>query len=345
MSPSSQGHKPGPEARQAEPFPIMGQFLTYMEAVLGRSPLTVKEYRYDLSLFFRYLLRLSGRSSATDWEQAEISGIDLAFLQKIQLNDAYAFLAWLGRERSAGPANRARKVAALRAFFKYCCHKEKLFSPNPMQDLESPKQLKKLPKYLNLAESEALLRVADQSDQAFSARNYCILTLFLNCGLRLSELSGIRLSDLQGDHLRVLGKGGKERTVYLNEACQLALEQYLAERPQNLDEASLSYLFISRQKRPMSNAAIQRMIKQSLKRAGLDSQRFSTHKLRHTAATLLYQYGKVDIRMLQQILGHSSVATTEIYTHTNSEQLHEAVERNPLAQLRPGRTKGHGDRT
>lgn len=312
-------------------FPLLSEFLTYMEVILGRQPLTTKEYRYDLILFFRYIKQTrSGRGLNLD--VIEISDIDVVFLKEITLTDCYGFLTWLTRERKAGPANRARKVAALRAFFKYIVHKKKLFEFNPVQELESPKQLKRLPKHLSLEESKTLLQAGTRVGEQFPERDYCILTLFLNCGLRLSELSSIRCQDIQEDRLRVIGKGNKERTVYLNGACIDAINDYLAVRPvRGVKAAAKPFLFISRQGNRLANASIQRMIKNSLKSAGLDSTKYSTHKLRHTAATLMYQYGRVDIRLLQQILGHSSVSTTEIYTHVDDAHLHEAVEKNPLA--------------
>ncbi len=315
-------------------FPLLSEFLTYMEVILGRQFLTVKEYRYDLILFFRFI-KYSRYNRKEDFESISIEDVDVSFLKQISLTDCYAFLTWLTRERKAGPANRARKVAALRAFFKYVVHKKKLLDYNPVQELESPKQQKRLPKHLSLEESKTLLKAGANKTSQFPERDYCILTLFLNCGLRLSELSAIRIQDIDEDRLSVIGKGNKERTVYLNGACLKAIEDYLAVRPiRGVKEEAKPYLFISRQGNRMANASIQRMIKERLKAAGLDSTKYSTHKLRHTAATLMYQYGQVDIRLLQQILGHSSVSTTEIYTHIDDSHLHEAVEKNPLADQR-----------
>lgn len=331
---NTEKQKSAEQVQELALFPLLSEFLTYMEVILGRQPLTVKEYRYDLILFFRYIKQARSKK-AVNFDEIQIADIDQTFLQEISLTDCYAFLTWLTRERAAGPANRARKVAALRAFFKYIVHKKKLFEYNPVQELESPKQVKRLPKHLSLDESKNLLKAGLNESEQFAERDYCILTLFLNCGLRLSELSAIRKEDIQEDRLRVIGKGNKERTVYLNGACISALEKYLAVRPsRGVKEAAKPYLFISRQGNRLANASIQRMIKQSLKSAGLDSSKYSTHKLRHTAATLMYQYGQVDIRLLQQILGHSSVSTTEIYTHIDDSHLHEAIEKNPLADER-----------
>lgn len=311
---------------------ILNQFLDYMSGIRGRSPLTLKEYRYDLTLFLRYYLRLKRLvDTSLPFRETPIDAADRELLAQIQLSDLYGFIGWLSREKKASAATRSRKIASLRSFFKYLHSKAHLISENPAIDLESPKQVKRQPRYLELEESKALLHAtAQRPNEELSARDYCILTLFLNCGMRLAELCGINLEDIHEDSLRVLGKGGKERTVYLNGACLRALSNYMDERPtKNLKDPSA--LFISRQGNRLSRQAVQLLVKNALKRAGLDSRQYSTHKLRHTAATLLYKYGQVDIRLLQQILGHASVSTTEIYTHLDSASLHSAIEKNPLA--------------
>ncbi len=322
-------------------FPILEEYLGYIEAIQGRSPLTVKEYGYDLQLFFRFIIRSRGGQKDVPFNKIDISGVDRELLRSIRLSDCYAFLTWLVRERDASTANRARKVATLRSFFSYLKTKKSIIDEDPTYELESPKITKRQPRYLTLDESERLLAKVDEKDSRFSARDYCIVTLFLNCGMRLSELCGIDLQDISGETLRVLGKGGKERTVYLNGACLDALEAYLQVRPKRgIKAEAKDALFISRQGNRISNSAVQRLIKQYIRQAGLDPARYSTHKLRHTAATLMYKYGQVDIRRLQQILGHSSVSTTEIYTHVDAAGLHDAVERNPLASVRSDRHSG-----
>ncbi len=325
---------PQDKDRQKFTFPILEEYLAYMEAILGRSPLTVKEYRYDLQLFFRFLRRHRGEVlKDTPIDEIELYMINQTYLRTVRLTDFYAFLSWLTRERDASASNRSRKVSSLRSFFNWLSSKRNYIDEDPASELESPKLPKKQPKYLSLEESRRLLAEVDPKEDPFAARNYCILTLFLNCGLRLAELCSIDLEDIQGNILKVTGKGGKERTIYLNQACQAAIAAYLPERPENPKDKKA--LFISRQGNRLARTSVQRMIRKYLKKAGLDPTKYSTHKLRHTAATLMYQYGEVDIRMLQQILGHESVATTEIYTHLDRAQLHEAVEKNPLAQERP----------
>jgi site-specific recombinase XerD len=320
-------------------FPRLEQFLGYFQAIRERSPLTIREYRYDLVLFFRFLINKRGQAVPdTKFDEIDISGVDDSFLQSVKLTDFYAWLTWLSRERRCGPAARARKTAALKAFFNYLKSKAFAIQENPALELEAPRQLRQLPRHLSLDESRQLLETAADLENPRAIRDVCILTFFLNCGLRLSELCSISLSDIREDTLVVMGKGGKERTIYLNGACIDALNDYLAERPQTgLRDADA--LFISRLRRRISPKTVQLLLKNYLLAAGLDPRRYSVHKLRHTAATLMYQYGKVDIRALQQILGHASIATTEIYTHVDNAALHRAVESNPLNQVRPGRKR------
>lgn len=316
-------------------FTLMEEYLDYMLTIQGRSALTVKEYHYDLTLFFRYYLCFRKKTAdPKKLDEADISGINEKILSEINLQDLYAFLSWMARERNAGNSNRARKVSALRSFFKYLSAKRGVIPTDPAAELESPRRVKRQPRYLSLDESKQLLAQPLKEEGPLAVRNHTILTLFLNCGLRLAELCSINLSDIREDTMTVMGKGGKERTIYLNSACVRAIEAYRQVRPKdNVKEPDA--LFISRQGNRISQSAVQRMIHQYILRAGLDPKRYSTHKLRHTAATLMYQYGEVDIRLLQHILGHSSVATTEIYTHLDNAQLHSAVDKNPLANEQP----------
>ncbi len=320
-------------------FPRLEQFLGYFQAIRERSPLTISEYRYDLVQFFRFLYQKRGLVPAgTDFVEIDISAIDDGFLQSVSLADFYAYLTWHSQKKGSSPATRARKTASLKAFFAYLKNKAFAIMENPALELEAPRQLRQLPRHLSLDESRLLLETVSASEGPYAARDFCILTFFLNCGLRLAELCSIDLADIREDTLIVMGKGGKERTIYLNGACMAALSDYLEVRPQsNLRDPEA--LFISRLRRRISTKTVQLLLKNYLLAAGLDPRRYSIHKLRHTAATLMYQYGKVDIRALQQILGHASIATTEIYTHLSSDALHSAVEANPLNQVRP-RQKG-----
>lgn len=323
-------------------FPALTDFLAYLSGIKGRSALTIKEYHYDLVLFFRYYKILQKRvPHDLDFRAIPLDDITEADLNQIDLKILYSFIGWLANEKKASTANRSRKIATLRSFFKYHHTKTRLIKENPAAELESPKQLKKQPRYLEVEESKQLLQTVAQANCNFSQRDYCILTLFLNCGLRLAELCGINLGDIGEDTLRVLGKGGKERTVYLNGACIAALNAYLPERKQQKNSFNSAEkkqaetpLFISRQGNRISHPAVQLLVRKYIILAGLDPHKYTPHKLRHTAATLMYKYGHVDIRMLQQILGHSSVATTEIYTHLDADSLHNAVEKNPLADER-----------
>ena len=323
------------EAKPLDSFVRLEEFLGYIRAILERSEGTVRQYRYDLVLFFRYLISDDRMLVPEDeaWEAIDISSVDDSFLRSIQLSDLYGYIGWLATTRKTAPATRARRSSSLRTFFDYLTTKAHVLDDNVAANLESPKQVKRLPRHLSLDESRELLQAASRSDTRFSTRDYAMLTLFLNCGLRLSELCGIDLSSWRDETLTVVGKGNKERTIYLNGACISAIEDYLPDRIKPIKEDK-DALFISRLGKRVTPRAVQNIIKKYIMSAGLDPARYSTHKLRHTAATLMYQYGEVDIRSLQALLGHASVATTEIYTHIDQKALHEAVEQNPLNQER-----------
>ena len=292
-----------------------------MESIKGKSENTVREYRYDLLAFCGYFAKLKRADNLSDL------GND--FIRSVTLADLYKYINFLSKERKLKPTSRARKVASLRSFFKYLYSKAHVIDTNPAIDLESPKLTKKLPVYLQLDESKELLGSVEGENEE---RDYCILTLFLNCGMRLSELCGINISAIKDNTIVVRGKGDKERTIYLNNACEKAIQKYLSVRPKLSEkDEDFDALFLSERKKRISRRAVQYTVKKYLFAAGIDSTKYSTHKLRHTAATLMYQYGNVDIRSLQEILGHESISTTEIYTHVNSGRLAEAVRSNPLA--------------
>lgn len=317
-------------------FPILEQYLRYMQAVQEKSPLTIKEYKYDLILLFRFLLLDRGLVKLSDeftFEDISIKDIDAKFLNSITSDDLFAFMIFLSRERKASSATRARKVATIKSFFKYLFQKKRIVKDDPSYDLETPRRAKRLPKYLNLEQSKNLLEAAENSKSEFAARDYCIVTLFLNCGMRLSELRNIDLSDISDDTLRVVGKGNKERTIYLNDACIRALEDYYPERD-TMKKKDKEALFLSSRGTRISAPMIQNIIKRLFTASGIDASSYSVHKLRHTCATLMYKYGQVDIRTLQAILGHQSVATTQIYTHVDEDSLHDAVSKNPLAGIK-----------
>lgn len=253
-------------------------------------------------------------------------------LDKITLHDLYEYLAYVAGERLNNASSRARKVSSLRTFFKYLNVKAKLIHDNPTKDLDSPKIPKSLPRYLSLEESKTLLNSIKGAD---AKRDYAMITLFLNCGLRLSELAQININSIRGDTLTVIGKGNKERTIYLNKACLNAIEDYKTnERSgEGVKSTDKNALFLSRFKKRISVKTIQYVVKKRLKEAGLDETKYSVHKLRHTAATLMYKHGNVDVRILQEILGHQELSTTQIYTHLDNEQLRDASAKNPLADL------------
>ena len=322
--------------------PLLRDFLTYTSTIRGKSDKTAHEYYLDLRMFLRFVKQLRGLApKELPFEQIPIDDIDLPFLRDVTLSDAYSFLQFIAEDRpqhqnsaatgyGLGPAARARKISAMRAFFRYLTDKRAVLEFNPIANLESPTRRKSLPRYLTVEDSIALLQ---HVDGPYADRDYCILTLFLNCGMRVSELVGLDLGDLSlSDRVvRVLGKGNKERMLALNDACVEAYERYLPTRitPHERDKTAV---FISRNRNRISAATVKWLVKKYITEAGLDPAKYSAHKLRHTAATLMYQNG-VDIRTLQNVLGHTNLDTTMIYTHIDDTNVRAAAERNPLAHI------------
>ncbi|OJU11701.1 MAG: recombinase XerC [Clostridiales bacterium 43-6] len=312
--------------------PLIKEFLTYTESIKGKSKKTVEEYFLDLRTFFRFLKQNYGLvPSSAVFEEIDISDIDIDFIKRISLEDAYSFLVYCKNERDNNEKTRARKTSSLKSFFKYITNKKGLLHINPLQELDSPKAKKSLPKYLTLEQSMNLLNAVEGKN---SERDYAILTLFLNCGLRLSEVCSLNLGDIRSDNtMRVTGKGNKERIVYLNDACLDAIKKYLIVRKVD-GVKDRDALFLSSRLSRISNKTIQYIVYTYLEKAGLGNMGYSVHKLRHTAATLMYQHGNVDIRVLKDILGHENLGTTEIYTHLSSKQLQDASGKNPLSKIR-----------
>ena len=323
---------------------FLNDFLDYSLTILNKSQNSVKEYNYDISHFLKFI-KYRFRLEKVDIKEIKSITIDdmtLNIIEKITIEDIHAFLAYLKNTYNSQPTTLARKASSIRIFFHYLCNKSKKIPNNPAQDLENPKIGRRLPKYLSLDQSRKLLEAAampsasQHNNHDNSTRNFAIITLFLNCGMRLSELVGINIKDIDFDEnkLNVIGKGNKERAIYLNNACIKAIKDYLAIRPHDgLKDDARDALFLSEQKKRISNRTVQYIVKEELRHAGIDQNKYSVHKLRHTAATLMYKYGQVDIRALQELLGHESISTTEIYTHVDSEQIRSAVENNPLADF------------
>lgn len=320
--------------------PVLREFLTYHETIKAHSKITINEYFLDLRNFFRFLkVHRNIVSSDSDFEEISILDISLAFVGDVTLEEVYAYLSYLSRDKIKNPNSnepeygisasaRARKVATLRSFYKYLTVKTKQLSVNPIADLDSPKVPKTLPRYLSLDESINLLNSVDGK---YKSRDYCLLCLLLNCGMRVSELVGLNIGDIKGDSLRLVGKGNKERIIYLNSACISAIEDYLPLR-ESLNKNKIAALFLSERNRRLSVDSVQVIVKNNLLRAGLDPSKYSPHKLRHTAATLMLQNG-VDVRTLQEVLGHEHLNTTQIYTHVDNSELRIAANANPLANF------------
>ncbi len=310
--------------------PIIRDFLNYMLVIKGKSQLTVEEYYKDLRTFFRYIKISRGLESEDSFHEIPIHDITIDLIASVTLSDAFDFMNYCIDERDNHAATRARKACSLRVFYKYLTNKIHLIEQNPLQELDTPKIGKTLPKYLTLEEATRLLRSVDGPNRE---RDYCILTLFLNCGMRLSELCSINISDVRDDNtLRLIGKGNKERIIYLNQACISAVHVYMRVRP--IDGVKdKQALFLSRMKKRISPRMVEEIVYKYLDKAGLGGRGLSVHKLRHTAATLMYQHGQVDVRVLKDILGHENLGTTEIYTHLSASQIQDAVNSNPLNQV------------
>ena len=319
---------------------ILRDFLAYHESIKGQSPRTIDEYYLDLRMFLRFIkLMRNDMPIQTQLEDIDIKDVDIAFIKDIKTSDIFEFLSYLANERTVNPdspapehgispASRARKLSALKSFYKYLTVRTKQLDDSPVADLEYPKLRKSLPKYLTLQESAALLQAVSGQNQA---RDYAILMLFLNCGIRRSELVGLNLTDVYEDRIRVVGKGNKERIVYFGTACRKAIDAYLVLRNKVILSDNRA-LFGSRNGNRISVTAVHRLVEKALIKAGLDATQFSAHKLRHTAATMMLS-GGVDVKTVQEVLGHENLNTTQIYTHIENTELKIAAEANPLSKL------------
>lgn len=319
---------------------VLREFLIYHENIKGQSPLTISEYYLDLRMFLRFIkLMRCDMPINTQLENIDIKDVDLTFIQDIDTSDIFDFLSYLANDRQTSSENksaehgissssRARKLSAIKSFYKYLTVRTKQLTENPVADLEYPKIRKSLPKYLTFEQSASLLQAVSGQNEK---RDYAILMLFLNCGIRRSELVGLNLTDVYEDRIRVVGKGNKERFVYFGSACRKAIDAYLVERNQKVLSDNRA-LFGSRDNNRISVTAVHRLVKKALLKAGLDSTQFSAHKLRHTAATMMLS-GGVDVKTLQEVLGHENLNTTQIYTHIENTELKIAAEANPLSKL------------
>ncbi len=317
---------------------LVQRFLNYKLTVQNRSKLTVMQYYHDLRTFFRYIVKTKYSEKFTKLSYEEISFADVSDcdVTGVQSKDIYNFISYTANTRDNSASARSRKLSCLRSFYKYLTVTIMEMKDNPTEKIESPKKNKTYPKYLSLEQSVKLLSSIDGKNKE---RDFAIITLFLNCGLRVSELAGINLSDIDSEMqtLYVTGKGSKQRMLYLNDACREALKEYLKVRPTNAIDSDKNALFISRNRRRISIQMVQTLVYKHLRNADLENLHLSVHKLRHTAATLMYQYGKTDVRVLKDILGHEEMSTTQIYTHVSDDQQRQAVESNPLSALKPSK--------
>ena len=319
---------------------VLREFLIYHENIMGQSQLTINEYYLDLRMFLRFVkLMRNDMPVSTELETIDIRDVDIDFIREIDTSDVFDFLSYLANDRAINPdsaapdygisaSSRARKLSSIKSFYKYLTVRTKQLQENPVADLEYPKLRKSLPKYLTLEQSAALLQAVSGQNEK---RDYAILMLFLNCGIRRSELVGLNLTDVYEDRIRVVGKGNKERFVYFGTPCRKAIAAYLPERNKKILTDNRA-LFGSRDNNRISVSAVHRLVKKYLLMAGLDANELSAHKLRHTAATMMLS-GGVDVKTVQEVLGHENLNTTQIYTHIESTELKLASEANPLSKL------------
>lgn len=320
---------------------ILREFLSYHETIKAQSPKTISEYYLDLRMFLRFIkLMREELPYQTDLDTIDIRDVDLVFVGSITSTDVYDFLSYLANDREIRPesatpehglgaAARARKLSAIKSFYKYLTVRTRQLETNPVKDMEFPKLRKSLPRYLTLEESTRLLQAVQGPN---ATRDFAILMVFLNCGIRRSELVGLNLTDVYEDRIRVIGKGNKERIVYMGTPCRKAIEAYIVERNKIVLSDNRA-LFGSRDKNRISVTAVHRLVKKHLLAAGLDATQFSAHKLRHTAATLMLS-GGVDVKTVQEVLGHENLNTTQIYTHIENTELKMASAANPISKLK-----------
>ena len=316
---------------------FLNEYLVHIKIVKLLAERTIEEYYTDIRLFLRYIYE-NNHNTDKPISEIDIRDMTISEIKNISISDIYNFIFYTSDERLNKDRARYRKISSLRSFFNYLEKVAHIIEKDPTTDLDIPAPKASLPKFLSLNESLKLLETAGTAD---SKRDYCIITLFLNCGMRLSELVGINIKDIDfyENRLKVLGKRNKERMVYLNAACVDALQKYLDIRKNNAKAADEPALFISNQNRRISKRRVQQIVEETLQKAELDGKGITTHKLRHTAATLMYQYGDADVLTLKELLGHANIATTEIYTHLNNESVRSAVENNPLAKVKTDDTE------
>lgn len=319
---------------------LLIDYLNYLKSIKGLSESTIKEYAYDLETFIEYqivrkIYNNNKKDYENDFDYKKINFfVDNIFLEKITIQDFYAFLSYLDNGKNDSATTRSRKISAIKSFYKYMYSEIEVINTNIADKLTNPKISQRQPVYLTLSETERLIETISKEKNTFlKARDLAIVFTFLTTGMRLSELVSIDLSDVNKDSFNIIGKGNKERTVYLTKNCQDLINNYIVIRSEYLKDDTVNALFISTRKNRISNRAVQSTIEKYLAKAGFDTSVYSTHKLRHTAATLMYKYGNVDIRALKDILGHASVSTTQIYTHLDNEDLKNAVNKNPLSDL------------
>jgi integrase/recombinase XerD len=295
-------------------------FLDYCRTIKGLSDESISGYYNDLKMFFDYIKQLK-KKNITD-----------RLIKNIELQDLHKFMTYLEKDCGNNARTRCRKVSTLKSYFEYLQNVTKLIISNPSYSLRKPKVPKTKPVAMSIQECEKLLNSLDK-DSYFYYRDRCILMIFLQCGLRLSELINIKVSDVQNIRMIINGKGNKERDAFLSESCIKSIDDYLEVRnDEEVSEEDKEYLFLSREKNKISKRAVQSLVKKHMEDAGLDTNKYHTHSTRHTFATIAYDQG-ADIIKLSELLGHSNVNTSKIYITLKEEELREITNKNPLNKL------------
>ncbi len=290
---------------------LINDYLNYLK-LNEMSNNTISSYRIDLEQLNNYLTSCD----------IKITDVNVEHLTNflIKLDNDYIKL----KNKQLSAATKCRKITSIRSFFNYLLDIREIITQNPANKIKMPKIPKRIPKHLSLDDS---LNILDniRGRGVYKLRNLAIMTLFLNVGLRVSEMVNLKVSDVQNNSLVFIGKGNKERSIPLNSACIKAVNKYLEVRP-NVDT---DRLFITERNTGFSVGGMQYLVKSHMKKAEINHKKYSTHDLRHTAATLTYNSSK-DIRAIQKMLGHTSIATTQIYTQIDTEQLLDVINSNPL---------------
>lgn len=312
--------------------PLLDRYIKHSIAISNKAKRTVNSYVVDILLFLRFYARLSGKvAENTNLKDIKVKTMTDAEICAVTADDIFSFLYFLADDRKNSPGTRKHKLSSLHSFYNYILLVEKAIDKNPVNYVERPSTkglATRPPKFLELDQSKALLKTIDGQ---FQERDYCMILLFLTCGMRLSELTRINLKDFSDKTLKIVGKGNKPRTVPLNQMCLEAIADYRAIRDGLPNLVDKDAMFVSKRTgKRIGNRQVEKIVTKYIAESGLQATGCTTHSLRHSAATMYYRAG-VDLQQIARILGHSSTKVTEIYTHIDESSLAEIIDNSPLA--------------